>query len=123
MARPGLLLDAILMLRPVLRGVAVRRMAPKLVQLLAFAVLFAILASVVIFVGFFLLHHCLIGQGYTSGEALLMVLAIAFALLMGCALVMRRALSKLKRSPIPSLDLSELVDAFLEGLGGEKRRN
>ena len=123
MVRPGVLLDAVLMVRPLLRGVAVRRMMPQLVRVLGLAVLFSILTALVIGIGFLLLHHCLLEQGYTQGQSLLMVWLIAFALLMVCAIVMRRIVSKLKRSPIPSLDVSELVDAFLDGLGSEKRRD
>ena len=115
-------LNLVVAARPMLQGAVVPKIMPKLVIVLLLTVLVGILASAISLGLFYVGYLALIAHAVDPMNALLITIGVAVILLVIGVAILRRSLCKLKSSAVPSTDgISQIIDAFLEGLGTSKR--
>lgn len=116
--RPGkTVLELVLLLRPLMGRVMLRRMAPRvalLVGLAFLAIFFGALALLVVFyTGYLAVMKYF---ALTQLQALLALLGSVLLMLLGCVVAVRMQLSRLRPNPFAPIEqVAETVDAFIDG--------
>lgn len=111
------LLEATAIFRPVMQGIALRQLLPKIVTLAVVGVLTAIVGAAVVMLGFYAINVELNLQGYSEGQSLRVTGCIALMVLICLILWLRRAITNFKQTALPKpTGVMGVVDSFLEGL-------
>lgn len=117
--KPGkTILEAVMILRPLVKAFSLRRTAPRVATLALTGMLAALLALMALLLVFYTGYLALMSYGaLTQLQALLSVTGIAILLIGVCVLAMRWQLQRMKPSLITSLEqVANTVDAFVDGL-------
>ena len=116
------LIDILMLLQPVVEGVARRRAGPELLRVLVLAFIAALFTAAMVWGGLYALYLAFMASGYMQLHALLMTVASAAVAVMILALLIGWRLRTLRRTAqLPTAKtMATMVDAFMDGLRGRE---